>query len=397
MQQAGVIVSVPHKAQRNSRGGFKIKKEAKYNRRSRTRNSASPSTDDAFAFLNETFGELTKSDSQLKKIYRLDAEGSYDNLRKCCERFLEYFGKKLEYKVEETDTYGFMLQKLIEEAERKVNDLGLSFFPVKRDEGKIDFVVYKEIEELEWTICIYYCNPANGMSEKGGVLYKKFISFLTRSLGIPAGIVENSDNERLDEILNWRMEEECEDEEEECEDEEERLYNNRRRFITKAYDLGGEYEKLFHEINRMAIQDGSVLKKELEDYRNVCPEEEIEIIECMMDGIAILPTMNIFHWDGVNQENYDSDNAYIILPYTTCVLFSQHDGIDEDLIEELSSEMNSGVEVINWNLQLTISKELKEEDIKGFYDGLDNGKKFSEWTYNFIDLTKKFDIYGTDK
>ena len=386
MQQAGVNGAIPQKPDFS----FRKRNESGSARRCRGRRGASSSSTsaniDSLAFLSQKIETIRTSDEQYLREYCIDIPKSFANLQKTCQKFLEL--RRCQYEVDYSgcNTGADKIICLTEWFERQVESFGhnLSLHKSYGDEC-LHFVLYYPLPELEWTICVFYCAPANYLSEKGGELYKKYIKFISDSMGIGIGGENNHENYILDTILTW------------MDDFSDSIYDDideDRLKIVNKYKKGGEFHKLFEEIDKLPFINSEGITKELQDYRKICPNNELELVECMLEGIPVVKKMNVNLYDFIpDYEDDPESEVKIAIPWTTAILYSCNDGIGDELVDSINSDIQCGSEVSNWTANLTIREEINANDLKNFENDKSIGKKFSKWIEKFNRLTEKFDKY----
>ena len=366
-------------------------------RKGRGAATAAPSLS-APAFLTTKIEPIRPTDKDAAGRFDIKLDKSYANVLACCKRFLKFVGIGFDFEPTAGLTLSQKLGELIEYFEKKIDPLGLSLVISKKDsQGSdvevLDCVVYRWGRELEDTIVILYCAPARYMSPAGGQMYKRFMKFVTDSTNIPLGIPEHSENFYLDCIMNMYDEEDFYDDEESGGKEE--------NHVLEKYKQDGEFWNLFDEINGLPKEKPEQLYKALEEYRQQCPNDELEIVEAMMQGIDIVKDANCYWFefnpddDGISNEyGYDSSDGYASSVFASAILFSEHDGISEELLDNVNNEVNAGIMMTGWNIHQWLSPKMKKADVLDFIRCKDLCASLDEWLRVFYRATEKFDLYG---
>lgn len=388
MQRAGLNIQIPSSSLFCSQRRNKYDAVGKRGGRRVAHSSSSTPSSDPFAFLKQKIEEIRISDEQYLSRYGIDIKESFEKLKRTYRKFSEYYS--CEYKVDYTgcETTADRILKLAESFDAQVESTGFYMSLSKDyDATALNFVLYYSLSELDWTVCIFYCSPADYLSEEGGLIYKKFIKYISCCMGISIGVEDNVENYFLDAIINWYDEGVYSSDDE---PDEGKLY------IAKMYQRGGKFQKLFQEISNLPRMNEFYINKELENYRKKCPHEELELVECMIDGVSIIKKMNICQYDftpDVDTENDDYCDGKVMIPWTTAILYSSHDGLSDDLVDCINTDVQSGLEAVSWMANLILTDETTPTELKGFEANKNLGEKFGKWIDRFNKLTEKFDRY----
>ena len=376
-----------------------VRTQSGISRKGRGAATAAPSLS-APAFLTTKIEPIRPTDKDAAGRFDIKLDKSYANVLACCKRFLKFVGIGFDFEPTAGLTLSQKLGELIEYFEKKIDPLGLSLVISKKDgQGSdvevLDCVVYRWGRELEDTIVILYCAPARYMSPAGGQMYKRFMKFVSDSTQIPLGIPEHSENFYLDCIMNMYDE----DDFDHYEDDEEEV--KEKDPVLEKYKMNGEFWNLFDEINGLPKEKPEQLYKALEEYRQQCPNDELEIVEAMMQGIDIVKDANCYWFefnpddDGISNEyGYDSSDGYASSVFASAILFSEHDGISEELLDNVNNEVNAGIMMTGWNIHQWLSPKIKKEDILDFMRCKDLCASLDAWLRTFYRATEKFDLYG---
>ena len=353
------------------------------------------------AFLTTTIDPIRPTDKNAADRFDINLEKSYANILACCKRFLKFIGIGFDY----TPTVGLskaqVLGELIEYFENKIEPLGLTLvvskkFPQGDETDVLQCVIYRFGRELEDTIVILYCAPARYLSPAGCQMYKRFMKFVSDSMKIPLGIPEHSENFYLDCIINMYEDEDFDHYEN---DEEEDV--KEKDPVIEKYKVDGEFWNLFDEINGLPKEKPEDLYEALGKYFDECPEEETDIVYAMMKGIDVVKDANCYWFefnpddDGIENQygGYGSD-GYESSVFASAILFSEHDGISEALLNNVNNEVNAGIMMTGWNIHQWLSPKMKKADILDFMRCKDLVAYLDEWMRDFYRATEKFDLYG---
>lgn len=356
------------------------------------------------AFLTTTIEPIRPTDKDAAGRFDIRLDKSYANVLACCNRFLKFVGIKFDYEPKAGLSLSQRLGELIEYFENKIEPLGLKLVVSKKlpqgDETDVlQCAVYRWGKELEDTIVILYCAPAVYMSAAGGQMYKRFMKFVSDSTNIPIGINEHSENFYLDCIINMYEDEDFDH----YDDEEEEVEHEKDPVIDK-YKKDGEFRKLFDEINGLPREKPEDLYEALEEYRHECPVEETELVEVMMEGINVVKDANCY-WFEFNPDDYGIENqygdygsdGYASSVFASAILYSEHDGISEALLDNVNNEVNAGIMMTGWNIHQWLSPKMKKADILDFMRCKDLCASLDEWLRKLYRATEKFDLYGKSK
>ena len=168
--------------------------------------------------------------------------------------------------------------------------------------------------------------------------------------------------------------------------------------------MDGEFWNLFNELYGLSREKPENLYEALEEYLHECPVNETELVEAMMEGIDIVKDMNCYWFefnpddDGIEDEygNYGSD-GYASSVFSSAILYSEHDGISDALLDSVNNEVNAGIMMTGWNIHQWLSPKMKKSDILEFMRCKDLCSSFDKWIRTFYRATEKFDLYGKSK
>ena len=379
-----------------------VRAQAGISRKGRGAATSAPSIS-APAFLTSKIEPIRHTDKDVAGRFGIRLDKSYAFILACCKRFLKFVGIEFDYEHKAGLTLSQKLGELVEYFESKVEPLGLSIVVSKKNcQGSetdvLECAVYRWGRELEDTIVILYCAPARYLSPAGSQMYKRFMKFVSDSTQIPLGIPEHSENFYLDCIMNMYEE----DDFDHYEDDEEEV--KEKDHVLEKYKMDGEFWNLFDEINGLSIEKPEDLYEALEEYLHECPVNETELVEAMMEGIDIVKDMNCYWFefnpddDGIEDEygNYGSD-GYASSVFSSAILYSEHDGISDALLDSVNNEVNAGIMMTGWNIHQWLSPKIKKADILEFMRCKDFCASFDKWLRTFYRATEKFDLYGKSK
>ncbi len=344
---------------------------------------------DAFGFLNTRIEELGMNDDTLSG-YGISVAGSYETLLDGSSRFLSHFGRQVSEQATQGATYCEKLSSLTSYIEEEVKRLGFDFTTTKEDNGDgLDFVVYIWGRELEDTVVTFYVAPALYLSEKTSHWFKQFMKFTSDSMAVTMG--ENSDNYHLDCTLEMALEETEADP-----DEEMYIGSSRNAAIAREYK-NGRFKKMFKEIDAMPKMTQEQLVKGLSEYRSQCPNDELDLLDLMIEGVPLMARANIYKFDfNPDYTGFDDDEdneTWLSCSLATCILFSRNDGIGESMIENINSEVGSGIVGYSWNRAICLDSHINEEKIEDFVADQYFIPVFNDWLARFNEETEKFDKY----
>lgn len=374
--------------------GTGVRTKARVQGKGRGAATAAPSLC-APAFLTSPIRPIRPTSEDTAARLEIDIDKSYANVSASLRRFFKVVGIEYDYEPKKDLTRAQQLGELIDYGEKKMDSLGLSLAVSKKDcqGGDVDTlecVVYRWGKELEDTIVILYCAPAVYMSPEGCQMYKRFMKFVTVSTGIPLGIPEHTENFYLDCIVNMDDDYMYEEDEEEEKDP-----------VILKYRQDGEFWNLFDEIGGLPKEKPGDLYAALDDYRQRCPDDETEVVEAMMEGIDIIKDAN-YYWfefnpddDGLpNEWGNDSADGYASSVFASAILFSEQDGISEQLLDTVNNEVNAGIMMTGWNIHQWLSPKTAKADILEFMRCKDLCASLDDWLRTFYRATEKFDLYG---
>lgn len=323
--------------------------------------------------------------------YGISVAGSYETLLDGFSRFLSHFGKQVDEQAAQGATYCEKLFSLISYIEEEVKSLGFDFTTVKSEgDNVIDFVVYIWGKELENTIVVLYVAPALYLSDKTSYWFKAFMKFASDSMGVTMGV--NSDNYHLDYTIEMFVEEAEADPEEEM-----------KVGVTYGADIAREYKegsfkKLFDEIGTMPDFSQEQLVQGMKHYRSQCPNDEVNLVDLMIEGVPLVERANIYKFDfnpdSTGLPDDESNETWLSSPLTTSILFSRNDGVCDALIENVNSECSCGTVGYSWNRAICLDSRLSEERIADFEADKHFLPVFDDWLGRFNDETEKFDKYA---
>lgn len=353
------------------------------------------------AFLTKPIDAIRPSDETVVSSYGIDVKASYECLIKCCKRFSSVAGLNFKFMPNKDFSKSQNLGLLIDYFEELIKPLGISFCvskltPRGENTDLLSFVVYRYGRELEDTIVILYVSPAKYLSPEGSKIFKRFMKFFHDCTNIPLGVNQEGENFYLDSILNmWE-----DDPFYECEDNEDDEYDEHKS-IALAYREDGEFWNLFDEIGGMPVETAESLSEDIMAYRKVCPVDELDLIEVLYEGIDIVKDMN-YYWYEFNPDDdgfpeggdgYD-DAGWASGVFSSAILYSEQDGIGEELLDSINSEVSSGIMMSGWNIHQYLYPNMKRDVIADFIRCKDKVAEFDSWLCRYSRQVEKFDKYG---
>lgn len=338
--------------------------------------------------------------------FGIDVGRSYSRMLGSCKRFLKCVGVKYDFKPTKDLSKAQNLGELIDYFEHKLNDMNLSLCVTKKrpqgEEMKIlDSVVYRFGAELESTIVIIYASPAKYLSPSTAAVYKRFLKFYSDCTNIPLGMIGNDNNFYLDCVLNCYDDEIMEEMyENRSEEEDYSKHAEAHKHIISSYKKDGEFWNLFNEIEHLPQEKAETLYQYMDEYRKDCPNNELELVEAMMDGIDIVKDMNVF-WFEFNPEDDGLPDAYgntdgdgwASSVFSSAILYSEHDGVGEEMLDMINSNVNAGICMSGWNIHQWLSPTISKEYIDEFMRCKDLVAEFNKWLSKFCTEIEKFDKY----
>lgn len=344
---------------------------------------------DAFGFLNTKIEELGMNDDTLSG-YGISVAGSYETLLDGSSRFLSHFGRQVLEQATQGATYCEKLSSLTSYIEEEVKRLGFDFTTTKEDNGDgLDFVVYIWGRELEDTVVMFYVAPALYLSEKTSHWFKQFMKFTSDSMAVTMG--ENSDNYHLDYTLEMALEEAEADP-----DEEMYIGAASNAAIAREYKKG-RFKKMFKEIDAMPKMTQEQLINGMTEYRSQCPNDEVDLVDLMIEGVPLVARANIYKFDfnpdSTGLPDDESNETWLSSPLATCILFSRNDGVGEAMIDNINTDVGSGTLGYSWNRAICLDARLSEEKIADFEADQYFLPAFNDWLGRFNEETEKFDKY----
>lgn len=356
------------------------------------------------AFLTQKIADIRPAESDIADGYGINLDKSYEHLLKCCMRFSQFVGLKFDFAPQIGYTKPQKICSLIDYFVKLIEPLGLEFFVSKKspqgDEVNVmECAVYRYGRELEESVVVLYVSPARYLTPRSAELYKRFMKFFSDSTHIPLGTIDNRENLYIDSILSIYDYDPYYSELTEDDDDYPEVAH--RREIAAAYKEDGEFWNLFDEIQCLPKQNAKQLYKDLDEYRKDCPIKEVDLIECLAEGIDIIKDMNIY-WFEFNPEdnglpddygNMDGDD-WASSVFASAILYSEQDGICEMLLESINSEVNACINMSGWNIHQYLSPTMRKADIMDFMRCRDRVGEFSKWIRDYYTNIEEFDRYG---
>lgn len=357
------------------------------------------------AFLTQKIADIRPEEQQGFDFFGIDLDASYDYILKCCKRFARLTGLEFDFNQCKALTKARSLAVLVDKfGEALENQFGIELYVGKKDGygeelNILTCAVFRPGRELEEKIVVLYVSPARYLSLRSAKLFMRFMKFFSDSTNIPLGIVDNRENFYLDNLISVYYEDPMyrdiseEDEEYESVSEKQEIASN--------YREGGDFWNLFDGIKNLPKQDAKKLADDIDEYRKYCPNEELDFMENLLEGIDIVKDLN-YYWfefnpddDGLPDEYGNSEyDGWSSSVFSSAILFSEQDGICDGLLEYINGEINSGIMMSGWNIHQYLSPDVKKSDIDDFMRCKDIIGKFSNWIAEFYTQSEVFDRYG---
>lgn len=352
---------------------YRAPMRAVYGWKRRTKTCASSTQTDSRSFLNQRLDDITLCESPLMKIKTGEL---CDQLIASCRKLFSF--SKDGFRIDgDSSVENFV--HVIEQMEEWASNHDLTFIATKRlYEDEVTFVLYREETELSLQLFHFFISPAESLPDVTASLYKRFICFVAYSLGISV-MPESSDNRYLEMMLNneWYVD-----------DEED---------IPETYKLYNEesVHRLFEDVDNADIRD---LYYDFDQHRKECDPKVLDLVELMMEGMEVVPPMNVFHYDfNPFDSGFGENDGVIELMSTLAILYSPNDGMDDSILEAANSDNYCGLVPQGWNRWLILSPDMSSEDYDALITKDDRAKRFLEWTGRFYHECVKFDNYKKEK
>lgn len=348
------------------------------------------------AFLTTPIEAIRPNDNKVSVRFGINIEKSYKWLEACCKRFLKFVGVKFDFAPTKGLLRAQQLGELIDYFGKSLEPFGLSLCVSKKtpqgeERNILECVVYREGLELSDTILIFYVAPAWYLSAGTSAIYKRFMKFLSDSTNISLGVNRRSENFYLDMLINCEDAYDFDEPEEPDEDS-----------VIKKYSEGGEFWNLFEEIISLPQETDKTLLADMERYRSQdCPIEEMDLLDAMIEGVPIIKDANMY-WFEFNPEDDGLPDAYgntdgdgwSSSVFASAILFSDNDGMAEQLLDCINNEVCSGIMMSGFNIHQWLSPTMKKADIDDFMRCKDLVADLDKWTRVFYNESLKFDKYG---
>jgi len=372
----------------------KVKANAVWRKGGKETTSSSPSTS---SFLTTSIEPIRISDKDASCCFGIDINESYFQILSCCKRFLRLVGIKFDFNPQSNLSIFQKLGELIDYFSEKIEHLGLKYVVSKKDMfgndvNVLESIVYRPGTEMDNVVMILYCSPVFYLSPSGSQLYKRYMKFVSDSTCIPFGCSDYGENFYLDCIVNM-----SDDYLNEYLDENEKRFKNE----LNKYQKGGEYWKLFNEIDNLPKESVAVLRDDMKSYLQVCPPDEKSLFQVMLNGIDIIKDANI-NWfnfnpynDGLPNEHgrYD-DDSYSSAVLASAILFSENDGVSDSLLDYVNSDADCGLTFTGWNIHQRLSPKIDKKIVNEFIRCKDLVADLDGWLTDFYVESTKFDLYG---
>ena len=325
----------------------------------------------SFDFLNTSFNTRDVIDSMAKDL--LDIDTSTDTISKSIKNFLALYGK-------DVDFTGMGLSEIISKSESLFSELNLNFNARKKyGNNLIQPYVYVSSHVFDFTVLVFYCSPAENLSEEVGLLYKKFIKYISQEMSLSIGLDE--DNFYLSAYLDMYCDEEM------CQEDD---YYMGIYEAAKSY-REGDINHLFKSIEDINLRRGE-LRRDLEDYlkNHTCPEDEI--VSLMLEGLDYIGNANVYEWSfNEDDDGFNTPDHIINLSLMSMILYDPNDKLTDGVIDAIDNDYGCGVEILPWQKGVNISDLSTLQHAKNELNGaLNSLEDFHNWFNKFYKEAEKY-------
>ena len=332
--------------------------------------SPAPERVDTSAFLTQRFESIKLSESPLMRI---KTDGLYEALSASCEAVFRILGGGFPLEcINDVDG----LERTLDAMRKWALEKDLDFMVTKNADDEVKFVLYREVCCMDLHAFFFYCSPADYLPKETGTLYRRFIHFVALSIGISV-IPDSTDNHYLEMLIN------CNDDDDENEH-------------TDLYDLYSKKGKLYGKFKAVNDAPTNGLKEDLEAHLKVCSAKYIDLVTLMLEGMDIVPCMNVSCYDfNPFYDGFGSCDSHIETMSTLAILYSPNDKMDDEMLKCINSDLNCGLMSQGWNRWLIMRPDLTKADFDELLQDEEIPKKFIDWSNRFYVEMEKFDKYGT--
>ncbi len=335
---------------------------------------------DSRAFLNTEIGEIAVSDTdmlnvELAKGYEEFVDGLRKFYRMVHRRFVE----------PRKGTMAERMCELIERTERDLHEMGLELSVWKLEyEDELTFTIYRHVGVMDEVVYLFYLSPCDTLKGEMSDLYKRYIRYMGDCFGTNIA-TDGSCNYYINMILDMMFDEYYQEDEE---------YAPEKKMI-EFYNQGHGYE-LFREVNSLIVSPDE-LRCDIERLLHTKDGDERELLQVMLDGMNVLPLMNIDRYDfNPVRDGFDQSDGYVEVGSHIGFVYSGEDLLDELILDSINNDCNCGLVAVGWNKWLHLHN-FTREDFEFVTASNSQQQAFVDWTVRWYNIERKFDkAYGTD-
>ena len=376
MQERIGHTEVPFRTVLNSKKGMQRRDISDTGRRRKTASAFSTS------FLTEKIGSIRPTVEQISYELGVALNESCTYLFECFKNFMQCLGEEFDYSLGNKSLLD-AIPNMVKAFENSIEKYGLRVSLMKSDIGGTEIlspVIYYEVGNLEGRVVIFYASPVDSLSKRGSELFARFISFLSYAMGIGIGYDESVGNWYLDTLFQCYM-----DDPDAFDDDD----------VIKQYHEGDIAETL-QRLREMPKPEMDELINDIKSYLSDCPSEETDLFSTILEGLPIVSSMEIREYDYIpDDDGFDKihENGSMSIVYSTCILYSENDGMDNTLIECINNDCDSGENITGWNLFMLITPKTTKDDIVALKKRIEIADSFEEWQSRYYQEESKFDRY----
>lgn len=275
--------------------------------------------------------------------------------------------------------------ELIERTERDLDGMGLELSVWKLEDYKeLNFTLYRHVGVMDDVVYLFYLSPCDTLTGEISTLYKRYIRYMGDCFGTNV-VTEGSCNYYIDMILNMMFDDY---------DEEDEEYVSEKKMID-FYNNGHGHE-LFHEVNALIVSPDE-LRRDIEALLPTKDGEERELLESMLDGMNVLPMMDMSRYDFNHvHDGFEQSDGYIEVCSHIGFVYSGEDPLEELILDSINNDCNCGLVAVGWNKWLHLDN-FTREDFEFVTSDNSQQQAFVDWTVRWYNIERKFDkAYGTD-
>ena len=326
-----------------------------------------------FAFLNTHLDSRRVSDKELELAFNLDLGDSYKEMLAGVNKLLEELGENDRITLPPIASNGEAINGILSKLESILSKKQLNLVVQRRDPydedcKDLDLVVYSNMDCFDFTVVVLYCSPASYLKDKARELFMRFMRTISADMNIDFGV---SDSESCYlEMLGMEIED--------TEDLDPQL---------AGYQKGNEYYEIFEEIKSLPYTTPDKLKAEIDEYRKSCERGLLaDFLHCLERGLDVA-NLNIqeFCFDPSNDGIFDRDESSLETPTLTVIFYSPYDGLTDEYLSIINSDVGSGIETTGWNYAVQIREDcITKESVNQLFECKERGKRFLDWNDEFM-------------